>query len=293
MAKTTKTAPTEEKKQDNMLSENTVLTLTLSREAVETEYTTVLKREAAKVTLKGFRKGKAPIALSESYIGTEKIMDQVLNHLLPHAYEKAVTEANIIPLVYPDYSAKETKAGEDLMFEATTALAPTITLGDYKKLIKQGNEKYQAHVKEAGDTHEHGEDEQLQTIFVTLISDIKPKIAPMLLQEEMNQQLKQLVSQLSQRNIQLPDYIKSQGKTDDEFRNDLAALSLGALQLEFVLQAITKDLGLTITEEDITQWIKAQNYPEGTSLPEDLRFRLEAGLLRRKTTDEILKIANV
>ena len=291
MAKTAKPTTSAEK-QENLLGENTVLTLTLTKEAVENEYKIVLKREAGKVTLKGFRQGKAPIALAESYIGHEKLMDHVLNHLLPHAYEEAVKEHGLIPLVQPQFSAKETKEGDTLTFEAVTALAPEITLGDYKKLIATGNEKYKKHVSEASEKHEHSEDEQLQTIFVTLINEIKPKIAPALLQEEMNQQLNQLFSQLSQRNISLENYIKSQGKSEEEFRQDLAALSLGALQLEFVLQAITKDLGLKVTQADIDAWLKTQNYPEGTSLPQELRIRLEASLLRRKTTDEILKIAN-
>lgn len=289
MAKQTKPSK-ETTAQENLLGENTVLTISVAKTAVDQEYAKTLQKEASKVTLKGFRKGKAPLTLAESYIGQEKLMDHALNHLLPHAYEEEVKKAGIIPLTRPEFSAKEVGKGDTWIFEAAVAVAPEVKLGDYKKLIKAGHAKYQEKLAATKDAKEN-DDEMLQSIFVSLIEGIKPKIAPLLLQEEMNQQLNQLFSQLSQRNIELPDYIKSQGKTEEQFRQDLAALSLGALQLEFVLQEITKDLGLTVEDSDVTAWLKSQGYPEDTKLPEELRMRLDATLIRRKTTDEVLTIA--
>jgi FKBP-type peptidyl-prolyl cis-trans isomerase (trigger factor) len=182
------------------------------------------------------------------------------------------------------------KAGEDWVFEAATAVAPVIVLGQYKKLIKAGNEKYAKKLAETKDAKEN-EDELLQSIFITMIESIKPKVAPILLQEEMNQQLELLNQQLGEHKIQLADYIKSQGRTEEQFKQDLAALSLGAIQLEFVLQEVTKDLNVTVGEEDVNGWLKEQKYPDDTKLPEDLKQRLLASMQRRKTTEEILKIA--
>src|SRR5260221_637485 len=271
MAKTTKTTP-ESKAQEDLLGKNVVVTITLQKATIDSEYAQVLQKEASKVTLKGFRQGKAPLSLAEGYLGHEKLMEHALGHLLPHVYEEEVIKMKIVPLVHPEYSAKETEEGKPWVFEAATAVAPEITLGDYKKLIKDGSAKYDKKLIEDKE-HKENVDERLQTIFVALIEAIKPKIAPLLLQEEMNQQLKQLLTQLASRKIELPDYIKAQGKTEEEFRQDLAALSLGALQLEFVLQEITKDLKLTMSDADIEAWMKTQNYPENTKLPQDLYLR--------------------
>lgn len=286
-----KTAKIETKKaEENLLGENTVLTLTIPWKTIDTEYQEALRHESQKVTLKGFRQGKAPLKLAEAAIGKQKIIDHALNHVIPHVYQEALEAAKVTPLTRPEITPKTTIEGEDWVFEAATAIAPKVNLGDYKKLIKEGRAKYQKKLAENKDAKEN-EDEMLQTIFVALIEGIKPKIAPLLLQEEMNQQLNQLYQQLKTRNIELNDYIKSQGKTEEEFKQDLAALSLGALQLEFVLQDITNDLKLEVNEEDINAWIKSQNYPENTKLPEDLKLRLSMNLLRRKTTQEITKIA--
>ncbi len=292
MKKSNTTNPTEAKAQENLLGENIVLTLKVSWEKIQEEYQEVLKKEAAKVTLKGFRKGKAPLNLAEASIGREKLMDHALNHILPHVYEEEVIKAKIVPLVRPEITPKETEDGKAWIFEAATATTPEVKLGDYKKLITEGAKKYSDKLKAKEDKEvKPNDDELLQTVFVTLIEAVKPKIAPVLLQEEMNQQLSQLYQELKNRNIELSDYIKSQGKTEEEFKKDLAAMSLGALQLEFVLQEITKDMKLEIKEEDIQDWMKTQGYPESTKLPADLRVRLSTSLLRRHTTDEILKLA--
>lgn len=280
----------ETKPQDNLLGENVVLTLEVPWAEIDREYKEVLAKEAAKVTLKGFRKGKAPLEMAEVTLGREKLIEHALNHVIPHFYEEAVVKAKISPIVRPEITPKTTEEGKTWIFEAATAVAPQVKLGDYKKLIAVGAKKYAerlAQDKEAKSDDDH----LLQTVFVTMIEAIKPKIAPLLLQEEMSQQLTQLHQQLQQRNLQLSDYIKSQGKTEEEFRKDLAAMSLGALQLEFVLQEITKDLKLEVKDEQIKDWMKAQGYPESTKLPEDLKFRLSVSLLRRQTTDAILKLA--
>lgn len=290
MKKSPSTTTLETNTQENLLGEDVVLTLTIPKTDVDREYSEVLKKEAKKVTLKGFRQGKAPLNLAEGAIGQEKLMEHVLNHLLPHAYEKEVIKAKIVPIVRPEIKPKETKGDEQWVFEAHTAVAPEVKLGDYKKLIVEGAKKYQEKLEKNKDAKAN-DDELLQTVFVTLIEDIKPKIAPLLLQEEMSQQLSELYRQLKSKNLELADYIKSQGKTEEEFKKDLAALSLGALQLEFVLQEITKDLKLEISDDDIKTWIKTQGYPDGTNLPAELRVRLSASLLRRQTTNEILKLA--
>lgn len=280
----------EKKPQENLLGENVVIKLTIPWEEIKREYDQVLQKESQKVTLKGFRKGKAPIQLAEESLGKDKLMEHAVNHILPHHYEQEVVKAGIVPIVRPEITAKEASEGKDWVFEAATAVAPSVELGDYKKLISQGSKKYAEKLSKNKDAKPN-DDEMLQTVFVTLIEAIKPKVAPLLLQEEMSQQLSQLYQELKTRKIELADYLKGQNKTEEQFRQDLAALSLGALQLEFVLQEITKDLKLEVKDEQIAQWLKQQGYPEKTTIPLELKARLVASMLRRQTTDAILELA--
>lgn len=129
--------------QDNLLGENIVLTLTLPWEDVKKAYDDVLRHDAQNVSLKGFRKGKAPLALAEAAIGHEKIMEHALSHVLPTVYEQEVAKTKILPLVKPEITLKTSEEGKPFVCEAATAVAPKVILGDYKKLIADGKEKYQ------------------------------------------------------------------------------------------------------------------------------------------------------
>src|SRR5258708_19999749 len=98
MAKTTKTTP-ESKAQEDLLGKNVVVTITLQKATIDSEYAQVLQKEASKVTLKGFRQGKAPLALPEGYLGHEKLMEHDLSQLLPHVYQEKIINITIIPLI--------------------------------------------------------------------------------------------------------------------------------------------------------------------------------------------------
>jgi len=60
-------------------------TLTLTHQAVSKTYQTILAEAAKDVTVKGFRKGKAPLSSVEAQLDKAKIYETVLNRLLPGA----------------------------------------------------------------------------------------------------------------------------------------------------------------------------------------------------------------
>ena len=72
------------------------LTLTLSAATIEEDYSKTIKDYAKKLTLKGFRPGKAPVALVESKYG-EAIREEVTFRLM----EKNLTDS------YKDMDAKD------------------------------------------------------------------------------------------------------------------------------------------------------------------------------------------
>ena len=85
-------------------------------------------RLAKKANIPGFRKGKAPRAVLERYIGKESLLEDAINNLLPQAYEKAVKEQGIEAIASPSIEIAQT---DPVVFKATVPLKPTIKLGDY------------------------------------------------------------------------------------------------------------------------------------------------------------------
>jgi trigger factor len=93
-------------------------------ESLEQSY----RRLAKTANIPGFRRGKAPRAVLERYIGKESLLEDALKELLPQAYEKALKEQEIEAIASPSIEITQT---DPLIFKATVPLKPTIELGEY------------------------------------------------------------------------------------------------------------------------------------------------------------------
>jgi len=89
------------------------------------------RRLVKKANIPGFRKGKAPRAVLERYLGRDSLLDDALNNLLPQAYEQAVKEQEIEAIATPSIEIAQT---DPVVFTATVPLKPTIELGDYHQI---------------------------------------------------------------------------------------------------------------------------------------------------------------
>jgi len=86
---------------------------------------------AKKTNVPGFRKGKAPRAILENYIGKESIFEEALKTLVPQAYEQAIKEQEIEPFAQPEI---EITQPDPVIFKAIVPLPPAIELGDYQSI---------------------------------------------------------------------------------------------------------------------------------------------------------------
>lgn len=96
--------------------------------AVEKAY----KKEAGKITIPGFRKGKAPRAFIEKYYGEEVFYDSAINSIYPDALDEAVKEANI-EVIDDKIDFDIVEVGENgLIFKATLTVKPEVKIDNYK-----------------------------------------------------------------------------------------------------------------------------------------------------------------
>jgi trigger factor len=114
-------------------TEKSQVFLTIEMEAAEVEESLEQSyhRLVRKASIPGFRKGKAPRAIVERYLGRDSLFEDAVNHLLPEAYEKAVKEQEIEAIAEPQIEIAQT---EPLVFKATIPVKPTVKLGDYRSL---------------------------------------------------------------------------------------------------------------------------------------------------------------
>ena len=89
------------------------------------------KKNIKKISVPGFRKGKAPRHMIEKMFGEGIFYEDAINELYPAAFEKAVEEAGVEPVDRADIEILDANA-EGFSFKATFTVKPEVTVKDYK-----------------------------------------------------------------------------------------------------------------------------------------------------------------
>ena len=109
------------------------LTIEADAAAFEAAINKAYLKQRGKISVPGFRPGKAPRKMIESMYGAEVFYEEAVNILLPDAYEDAVKEQELDVVGYPEVELES--CGKDgVVFKCTVAVYPEVTLGQYKGL---------------------------------------------------------------------------------------------------------------------------------------------------------------
>ena len=90
------------------------------------------QRVVQRTNIPGFRRGKAPRAIVERYVGRDFMLEEALEGLVPAVISDAVREQDIEPAATPRVSIVE--RDPTVKLDATIALRPEVTLGDYNSI---------------------------------------------------------------------------------------------------------------------------------------------------------------
>lgn len=97
------------------------------REGVEKAYTKISK----KVSIPGFRKGKAPRAIIENHVGKDYINEEALEIIVPEVYFAAIQEKGIEPIDKPDVEVVPAEGEKPLTLKVKVQVKPEVELGQY------------------------------------------------------------------------------------------------------------------------------------------------------------------
>ncbi|HIV34221.1 MAG TPA: trigger factor [Candidatus Blautia intestinigallinarum] len=117
-----------EKMEKNMAK----LTIEVSAEELEKAIQGAYLKNKNKITLPGFRKGKAPRVMIEKMYGKGVFLEDAANALIPSAYSKALNECDLEIVSQPEIDITQLEAGKPFIFTAEVAVKPEVTLGEYK-----------------------------------------------------------------------------------------------------------------------------------------------------------------
>ena len=92
------------------------------------------KNIAGKVNIPGFRKGKAPRSVLESFVGADAILQEAADDILPNAYTAGLDETGLQPVAQPQVELVQLVPGQPMIFKVTITVKPEVKLGQYKEL---------------------------------------------------------------------------------------------------------------------------------------------------------------
>ena len=108
------------------------LTIEVSAEDLEKAMQAAYQKAKGRITLPGFRKGKAPRKMIEQMYGKGVFLEDAVNALIPEHYSKALAECELEIVSQPTIDITQAEPGKAFIFTAEVAVKPEVTLGDYK-----------------------------------------------------------------------------------------------------------------------------------------------------------------
>ena len=110
------------------------LTIEVSAEDLDKAMQKAYQKARGKITIPGFRKGKAPRKIIEQMYGKGVFLEDAANALIPEEYSKALSECEEVIVSQPKIDVVQLEPGKAFIFTAEVAVKPEVTLGEYKGL---------------------------------------------------------------------------------------------------------------------------------------------------------------
>ena len=115
----------------NKIETNTVeLKFQIAKDVFEAEVTKVFNQKKSKITVQGFRPGKAPRQIVEKIYGKGVFYEDAINDLIPDAYGEALKESALETVGQPEFDVVSLD-DNGLVLSAKVYVKPEVEIKDY------------------------------------------------------------------------------------------------------------------------------------------------------------------
>lgn len=108
------------------------ITIEVSADVFEAAVVKAYNKNKNRISLPGFRKGKAPRKLIEKQYGSGIFYEDATEIAVPEAYREVAKECGLDIVSRPEIDIVEIESGKPFIFTATVAVKPEAKLGQYK-----------------------------------------------------------------------------------------------------------------------------------------------------------------
>lgn len=119
-------------KVENLEHNMVKLTIEVSAEEFEEAIKHAYVKNKNKISIHGFRKGKAPQAMIEKMYGAGIFYEDAANELIPKAYDAEIENCDLELVSQPKIDVVQIEKGKAFIFTAEVAVKPEVTLGAYE-----------------------------------------------------------------------------------------------------------------------------------------------------------------
>ncbi|MFA6532660.1 MAG: trigger factor [Patescibacteria group bacterium] len=279
------------------LPKNTVqLVVDVPKADVKQEEGAAFLRLQQKLTVEGFRPGKAPKDIAEKHIHKEDLYQELAQKMISRIYSEILSKENLKPIISPKVDLVKAKEGEDWQIKITLAEKPNIVLGDYKKVIKEAKSKIsKANIWVPGkdkDAKKPEEDKNklLNEVLTALLKETKLEISDLVINEEINHRLAHLLDEIQKIGLTTENYLKSKNLTMDALKEQFKKETEDTYKLEFVLAEIADKENLKVEQEDLKKLFVNIKDDKERKIAEQNSYYYATILRKQKTLDYLISL---
>ena len=113
---------------------NAKFTIEFTAEEFEDALQKAYLEERGKITVDGFRKGKAPRSIIEKRYGSSVFFETAINNMVEEAYPKAIDEHKLDPVDRPslEFGDEKLEKGKGFTVTISVTVSPEVELKKYK-----------------------------------------------------------------------------------------------------------------------------------------------------------------
>ncbi|MCR4276580.1 MAG: hypothetical protein NUV87_00460 [Candidatus Roizmanbacteria bacterium] len=287
-------------KKEKLPKNTTQLIVDVPKADVKKEETEAFSRLQKNLTVEGFRQGKVPSEIAKKHLTKEVVYQELAQKMISRIYQEVLTKEGLKPIISPKVDLVKAKEGEDWQIKIVLAEKPTITLGDYKKVIKD----VKAKVKKssiwvpgkdnppAGGAKKPEEDKNqlLNEVLTALLNESKIEVSDLVIDDEVNHRLTHLIDEIQKIGLTTEKYLKSKNLTMDSLKAQFKKETEDTYKLEFILAEVADKENLKVEQADLDKLFVNIKDEKERKTAEQNSYYYATILRKQKTLDYLISL---